>query len=58
MNHLRGLTLISLLLLTLPALVAPKPFYTVKDLTPTFWRFWDKARDKPEAEQLRPGWAG
>jgi hypothetical protein len=49
----RTLTLGLLLLLSLPALATPKPTYTVKDLTPTFWRFWDKARGKPEAEQLR-----
>jgi hypothetical protein len=50
---LRTLTCGLLLLLSLPALATPKPTYTVRDLTPTFWRFWDEARGKPEAEQLR-----
>ncbi len=52
MTFLRTLTL-GLLLFSLPALATPKPTYTVKDLTPTFWRFWDEARGKPQAEQLR-----
>ena len=51
----RTLTLGLLLFVSLPALATPRPAstYTVKDLTPTFWRFWDEARAKPEAEQLR-----
>ncbi len=53
MTFLRTLTLGLLLLFSLPALATPKPTYTVKDLTPTFWRFWDEARGKPQAEQLR-----
>ncbi len=51
----RSLTLGLLLFVSLPALATPQAAstYTVKDLTPTFWRFWDEARGKPEAEQLR-----
>jgi hypothetical protein len=55
MNFSRTFTLGLLLFVSLPALATPKAAstYTVKDLTPTFWRFWDEARGKPEAEQLR-----
>jgi hypothetical protein len=53
MTSPRPLALGLLLLFSLPVFATPKPTYTVKDLTPTFWRFWDEARDKPEAEQLR-----
>ena len=51
----RTLTLGLLFFVSLPALATPRPAstYTVKDLTPTFWRFWDEARAKPEVEQLR-----
>lgn len=32
--------------------VHPKPTYTVRDLTPTFWRFWAEAQHQSEAEQV------
>jgi len=50
---LRSLTVLLLLTLSVPAFASSKPTYQVKDLTPSFWRFWDEARGKPEAEQLR-----
>ncbi len=53
MTSLRSLTVLLLLILSSPAFASSKSTYQVKDLTPTFWRFWDEARGKPEAEQLR-----
>lgn len=32
---------------------APRATYRVHDLTPTFWAYWDEARDLPAEEQVR-----
>ena len=51
---MRPLVLV-LVLAALPALAAAphKPGYRVHDFTPTFWRYWDEAKDKTPEEQVR-----